>query len=956
MVLRCTQSTKPLEKPRLTAMADTTVLAGDTVRLYAIPVFVPDSIVCYVWRFTGGQTSLDTTSIPFISHVWTMDDSGAQLFTVKTVDALHEVSDSACTRIMVRVCRPIIALSGDSSISTEDSSRFTISASGPCLAKTFIWSFDNGLSFPDTTSVPAIFRYWGDSDSCAHVIVAFALTQTGIPSFFDTLSVFVRACRPIISLSGASLVFAGDSDRYAISASGPCPAQRYLWSFNNGVSFTDTTTVPSIIKRWSEPDTGVHAIVAVALTQTGLPSTPAMMPVTVNLYRPVVALTGNSTVLADDSSRYAVSSSGARPVKWYLWSFNNGRSFTDTTINPTILKHWSESDTGVRTIEVVALSQTSAASFADSLTVTVLPCKPVVHLGGDSAAFPLDTMRLTVNGFSNCQLVNAFTWSFDGGVSFKDTLASNFYVKQWGVGDTGRRHIWVKALAQAGQASLVSNPDSLLVRVRTDISPLQLPHDTSVWANDTITIVAQVISHASSISRFFWTMDHAAQEVSTIGNTLRCSWSPNAAGAHSLKVRATDDRMTGSIFDSMSITVVTQTPTLLHPRDTTVSMADTVLVTLQASETGAQIVTYLWNIGGLTWTDSGATPQHKIPFLGKDTVTIGVGVRDNRGIVAIDSFHIYYFTPPQNLLMLSPANGDTLLYRSTDSTFTQKRVTFRFSAFDPNGKSDTLLFSLYLGKSTGQLAKIYQGRDSSFIAGNIDTASYSWRLVAQDKFGDSASCTGTFMALLQRTICFAGHSIVSGFDCDGVSGGFRKKVLSGLRTSFGGIAKVKPVGPLVTNYMAQSPDDSCFAVGSYTAKELWTLMVNSFPTLNADWWVIMLGVNGGYGITELGYLMDIVNIAHANNPKAGIYVINGLPYVPLRGQDSLFNAWLSDSVAVKKSLSWQIANVDAYHTFAVNDTPNPALFGPEIPLLHPNQKGYDTLATMILNSMGIKNP
>jgi hypothetical protein len=845
-------------------MKDTTVWAYDTVRLYTIPVFAPESILYYVWSFGNPPSSFDTTTAPFEDHVWTINDSGAQHFTVKAIDALHTVSDSAFTRVVVRLCLPVIVLSGD------------------------------------------------------------------------------------------SVVFAGDSTRYSVFTSGPCQARRYAWSFNNGTSFTDTTINPTFLKHWNESDTGVHGIVALALTQTGLPSVPDTLPVVVGIYRPIVTLTGNSTVFAGDSSRYIVSISGERPIKRYVWSFNNGLSFTDTTINPTFLKLWSESDTGVHTIEVMAQTPVGTVSSVDTLTVTVVACTPVVHLSGDSVAFPLDTMRLTVNGFSNCQSMNLFAWSFNGGVSYKDTLSSNFYIKQWGVGDSGLRHIWVKALTWTG---LVSRADSMLVRVRSDISPVQLPHDTSVWANDTIAIVARVISPISSISRFFWTMDHAAQEVPTIGNTLRYSWPPNAAGPHILKVRATDDRMTGSIIDSMAITVALQTPTLVHPRDTVTSRSDTILVTLRASESGAQIVAYLWNIGGLTWTDSGKTPQHKISYFGKDTVTIGVGARDNRGMVAIDSFHIRFYAPPENLRMISPANGDTVRYRSIDSTFTQKRVTFRFSAVDPNGPSDSLLFSLYLGKSSGQLVKIYEGRDSGFAAGNIDTATYSWRLVARDKFGDSSSCTWTFMALLQQTICFAGHSIVSGFMCDSGTGGFRKKVLSGLRSSFGGNAKVKPIGPLLTAFMGQSPDDSCFAVGGYTAKELWILMTNSFPTLNADMWVIMLGVNGGYSSIELNSLMNIINAVHANNSKAGIYVINGLPYAPLSGQDQLFNGWLSDSITAKKSLAWKISNIDAYHKFAVNNAPNPALFAQESPaLVHPNQAGYDTLANLILSTMGINNP
>jgi hypothetical protein len=407
--------------------------------------------------------------------------------------------------------------------------------------------------------------------------------------------------------------------------------------------------------------------------------------------RPVIVLSGDSIVFAPDSTRYVISDSGHCSARRYVWSFNNGASFTDTTMRPAFLKHWSEADTGVRMIVACALTQAGETSFPETLSIRVMPCIPTVGLNGASEALPLDTTRLTVSGASKCGAIALYLWSFNGGVSFDDSGPSNYVIKQWGAGDTGLFHILVKAISSTGEASLA---DSSTVRVRSDINPVQLPHDTTVRAQDTIAIIVRVLSQASSISRFFWTVDHAAQETPTIGNTLRCSWPPGAAGVHVVKVRATDDRMTGYVLDSMAVNVVTQSPSLVHPRDTLVSRTDTILVTLHASDSGAQIVTYLWNVGGLSWTDSTKTPHHKISYFGKDTVTIGVGVRDNHAATVVDSFHIYYNAPPENIRMLLPTNEDTILFHTIDSTFFQKRVAFRFTAFDRNGAMDSLSFSL----------------------------------------------------------------------------------------------------------------------------------------------------------------------------------------------------------------------------------------------------------------------
>ena len=112
--------------------------------------------------------------------------------------------------------------------------------------------------------------------------------QTGIPSFPETLSVFVRACRPTIALSGDSVGNSGDSSRYTVSVSGGCSIQWYIWSFMSGVSLQDTTFNPTVLKHWSQSDTGLHKLVVTAQTQLGLTSLPDTLSVKVVSCMPTV--------------------------------------------------------------------------------------------------------------------------------------------------------------------------------------------------------------------------------------------------------------------------------------------------------------------------------------------------------------------------------------------------------------------------------------------------------------------------------------------------------------------------------------------------------------------------------------------------------------------------------------------------------------------------------------------
>jgi hypothetical protein len=370
---------------------------------------------------------------------------------------------------------------------------------------------------------------------------------------------------------------------------------------------------------------------------------------------------------------------------------------------------------------------------------------------------------------------------------------------------------------------------------------------------------------------------------------------------------------------------------------------------------GGKIVRYLWNVGGLSWTDSGVVPRRRIWREGRDSVSVMVGARDENGNLGIDSFHIVFNAPPGNLRMLSPKTADTICLRTVDSTFFRGIIPFRFSAEDPNGISDSLTYRLCLGKSPSRLDTIYTGRATSCSSPRIDTGAYFWTLSAWDRLGDSAFASGSIACILQQTICFAGHSIMVGVGCDPGTGGLRKKVLSELRKRRGGSElTVRATGPLPTGFVSEKWDDSCFAITSFKAQEVVTLMRNSFPYLSADIWIVMLGVNGGYTLNpELQYIVTLLDDIYRNNPLAATYVINGFPYRMYAGRETTFNKALDDSVRVRvtQNPNRKIWTVDACGIFSTNGTVKDSLLDAATDLLHPNQRGYDSLAQAVLDTI-----
>jgi len=653
----------------------------------------------------------------------------------------------------------------------------------------------------------------------------------------------------------------------------------------------------------------------------------------------------DTTVYAGDTVRlYATMSSSANIFDYY-WSWNGGAVYSDTTTAPVIERCWQAADTGLQTIAIKATNTTNHVSDSAMVHVTVI-ARPAVVLSGDSIAYSGDTTHYFAGGSSG---IAWYLWSIDSSEKTTDTLYSKKFVKVWSLADTGRHMIYVRAQTKNGALSF---SDSIQVFVYADVPMATLPADTVVAANDTVLITAQGLSHHASVVSYRWFVDNNPAYTVTTGNSYSCTWSLNQTGTHYVTVRAVDSRGTLSEPDTMLLHVTAMYPQLKVPHDTLISRSDTSSVTLSATGVGgATIVKYYWGVGSIWLTDSTTVPQKKLVYTGKDTLGILVGVKDSRGLMTVDSFHVFFNAPPEKLHMIKPASGDTVLYHLTDSTFYRKSITFSFSAFDRNAPRDTITYSLFAGTSTSTMQKIYEGHDTACTKTGFDTAVYYWRLVARDRFGDSTQVTGSFRCFLQHLICFAGHSVAAGFDGAAGCGGYRKKVLDTLRARFGGgVARVKSVGPFITGYMSNAVDDSCFAVSGFTSKALMQVMNSSYSALTADIWVFMLGSNEGY--SQLGSLMYIVNRAHANNPNAYMYIYNALPLKESYGMDQIYNSWLADSVAARKKANWNIWNINVYNVFCVGDTANPLLFTmTETPILHPNSKGYDTLGTMVLDTI-----
>jgi lysophospholipase L1-like esterase len=186
-------------------------------------------------------------------------------------------------------------------------------------------------------------------------------------------------------------------------------------------------------------------------------------------------------------------------------------------------------------------------------------------------------------------------------------------------------------------------------------------------------------------------------------------------------------------------------------------------------------------------------------------------------------------------------------------------------------------------------------------------------------------------------------------------------VLDSLRVGYPDKAAIKAVGPLTTNttfatYLLPAEDDFSLAQGGTQAIDI-LIDLMSTPSLSADIWVLMIGVNG---LTETDpyYTPVLIDSMHARNPKAYLYVLNALPLPDSVGSDALealgsFNGMLAAEIAQRKSRGWNIYPVDAFSAIAPDSVFPTSLM---TDFVHPNQAGYDKIGAELVRVMRATMP
>jgi formylglycine-generating enzyme required for sulfatase activity len=274
------------------------------------------------------------------------------------------------------------------------------------------------------------------------------------------------------------------------------------------------------------------------------------------------------------------------------------------------------------------------------------------------------------------------------------------------------------------------------------------PRDTSVAINDSAAFFANGSDENGRVVGYEWSLDHGKTwPVSSADSVpVRFCWGLTQVGAHVIWVKDEDNDGLFSPPDSFTVTVHSYRPVVKHVNDTIVSQYATVAIHVVASDTNGAIAVYYWKTGqAAEWTDSSVNPDLTFSHPQGGALNVTWEAKDQRGLIAVDTFSLLFNRGPTAVTMLSPVSGDTALFVNYDYVNASGSTRLRFAAQDPDSTADVVTCRLFLGAQAASMALVYTGATGVYQADNLLPATnYSWKLVAKDLFGDSIVNSGGF--------------------------------------------------------------------------------------------------------------------------------------------------------------------------------------------------------------------
>jgi hypothetical protein len=455
----------------------------------------------------------------------------------------------------------------------------------------------------------------------------------------------------------------------------------------------------------------------------------------------------------------------------------------------------------------------------------------------------------------------------------------------------------------------------------------------------------------SNIDSIWYAVDSRVLKKTAVIDTFKITFQLSDTGSHSIQLHALDTDGIASESETIKVSVKSGYPEVKFPNDTTISANDTLRITANVQDVNGSIInSELFNDGIKIDTN-----LFKVFYKGKSSVALKAAVTDDDSLKAYDSMVVHFNTAPE--VNIHGPLADTLYCTVSNPVVS---APIYYSTFDKD--NDAVTVDLEIAKKGKDTLYTFKGVKDSIVINVNGPGKYYWKMKVKDSFGSFITLNDSFLVVMNHTICFVGHSIVSGLMGDGQNGGFRSTVLNGLRENLLEYHKIKATGPLTTPDMVLYPkDDSCFAISGSKAYEMYFFLKSGYKTLTADMWVIMLGANAQFSTLELKNTILLLDVILQRCPQCKVYILTSPPFPDIDDYSNgnwyrpYYNQGIYDSVAVRNKNGSHISVVDADTLLTDSLMQFDSTWFSDY--VHPNMKGYVRMGQKILSMMRSKeNP
>ncbi|MBN1601585.1 MAG: SGNH/GDSL hydrolase family protein [Chitinispirillaceae bacterium] len=744
----------------------------------------------------------------------------------------------------------------------------------------------------------------------------------------------------VLSTMKDTTVRAGDNFHLGVDViGGDFYGMHFIWQVDNSV---DTSREYRKTFNWQFSDTGLHTVIVSALNRHMLMADPETLLVRVTSHFPTINASQNdTTVLWGDTLRInpAVSDSDG-VVTAIRWKTDLDSLWYSAVPAPRVFT-WGRLQVGTHYILMRSVDDNNLMSAIDTVVVQVKNPSSKLHILEKDTTLQLLTSMVIHTAFDEAlPQKHYYRWMIDTAVAA--SAVSDTFTVAFGNKQIGKHQVSVHLLN--ADSSLISSDTIGITVMYVRVKPTLSIGDTTVFANQILT-VASIGCQPDDVDTLSFSVDSLVVKKTKGLDTLQLSFNVADSGTHTVELFVKDPDGIESGSEKVKVVVLPGIPQVKFPEDTILRADETLQVAASVSDVNGFIISAQWFYDGIKIDTSLFT----VSYHGKETVVLSAVVQDNDSLVGYDTMIVHFNAPPA--LYLQRSLSDTLYCTETNPVAS---ASIGYTFFDK--ENDTLGVKISITKS-GQdtVHEFIGGRDSVTVSVN-GPGVYYWLLKATDSFGSSVSVRDSFTVVMSHTICFVGHSVVSGMAGDGLSGGFRSTVLKGLRENLIPYHTVKATGPLVTPDMRAYPsDDSCYAISGAKGYEMLFFLREVYKKLNADIWVIMLGANSQYSTVETRNCIAIMDTLMNRNLQSKIYILTAPPFPDIDDfytgnyYRPYFNKSIYDSVAVRNQNGAHISVVDADTLLTdTNMVFDSTWFSDHV---HPNMEGYVRIGEKILSVM-----